>query len=178
MRISSGSLGGRTFYPPADKWPTRPTTDIAREALFNILSNSLDFETIKALDLFGGTGAHTYELISHGCESIIYVDQFRPACKFTETTLKSWSVEQYVKVICMDFKLFIQSTSDKYDYIFAGPPYPLVDLALIPDYIFDHDLLSPNGLFVLEHNPQHHFEKHAHFVKERKYGQTRFSFFN
>ncbi len=177
MRISSGILKGRTFYPSADKWPTRPTTDISREALFNILVNRIDFNEIQALDLFGGTGAHTYEMISRGCERITYVDLHRPAVKFVEQTLNAWNISQFVDVKCLDFKVYLKSCTEKFDYIFAGPPYPLPDLANIPYYIFESQVLNESGLFVLEHNPSHHFEKHDHFVEERKYGQTRFSFF-
>ncbi len=178
MRISAGSLRGRTFYPPADKWPTRPTTDISREALFNILTNRIDFEEIEALDLFGGTGAHTYEMISRGCTKITYVDLHRPAAKFTEQTLKAWDCIQFVDIKCMDFKMFINNCSVQFDYIFAGPPYPLPDLGSIPDYIFNAAILKETGLFVLEHNPQYKFNEHPHFIEERKYGQTRFSFFH
>lgn len=84
MRITGGFLKGRTFYPPAGKWPTRPTTDIAREGLFNILTNMLDFEAIAMLDLFGGTGAHGYEMISRGCQNVVYVDKFMPCLNFVK----------------------------------------------------------------------------------------------
>ncbi len=177
MRISGGILKGRTFYPPADKWPTRPTTDIAREGLFNMLANSLDFETLKALDLFGGSGAHTYELISRGCKDVTYVDKFKPCIQFVEKTLKEFKIRDFVQVIQSDYLVFINSTGLQFDYIFAGPPYKLENLDLIPNAIFDKGLLLPTGLCVVEHNPEHDFSLHPLYWKSRNYGQTFFSFF-
>ena len=125
MRIISGSLKGRRFYPPANKWPTRPTTDIAKEGLFNILQNELDFIQIKALDLFGGTGAHTFELISRGCPQVDYVDRHRPCHQFVRKVSIEFHIENKVTLHLQDARKFIKSTEDQYDYIFAGPPLPI-----------------------------------------------------
>jgi 16S rRNA (guanine966-N2)-methyltransferase len=178
MRIISGFLGGRRFNPPADKWPTRPTTDFAKEALFNVLQNRIAFDNVKMLDLFGGTGSHCYEFISRGCNDVTYVDKFKPACNFVMKTATILEIDDKLTLRCTDVFKFIKSTAQQYDYIFAGPPYPLKNLADIPDEIFKHDLLTDDGLFVLEHNPDHNFEKHPNFKEIRKYGTCYFSFFD
>lgn len=177
MRITGGYLKGRTFYPPADQWPTRPTTDISREALFNILSNFLDFENTKMLDLFGGSGAHSYEMISRGCVQVVYVDNFAPCLKFVKATIKDFKIEDKMKVVLSDFEKFIKSTDQIFDYIFAGPPYQLKNLIHIPDLIFQANRLSEGGILVLEHNPNYSFTDHPKYWQSRNYGQTYFSFF-
>ena len=177
MRIIGGEFRGRRFNPPAKNWPTRPTTDFAKEGLFNILYNRLDFESLKVLDIFGGTGNHCYEFISRGCEDATYVDKFGGAVSFVKKTAKELNIENRLTIVKMDVFKFINSTSNKYDYIFAGPPYPLPNLDDIPDEIFNNELLAEDGLFVLEHNPRHDFKDHTHYVEERNYGTTIFSFF-
>lgn len=177
MRIISGVFKGRKFIPPAKHWPTRPTTDVAKEGLFNVLQNRIDFEETKMLDLFGGTGNHCYEFISRGCTDTTYVDQFGPAVQFVKKIAEELDIQDSIKIIKMDVFRFIDVTHDKFDYIFAGPPYPLPNLRSIPDKIFEKDLLNKNGIFVLEHNPDHDFKSHPRFVEERKYGTTIFSFF-
>lgn len=177
MRIIGGKFKGRRFHPPADHWPTRPTTDFAKEALFNILNNLLDFEATKALDLFGGTGSHSYELISRGCEDVTYVDKFPPAVQFVRKTSKELNIESCLKIYQMDVFRFIGSTHTQFDYIFAGPPYGLPTIDLLPDLVFEKNLLLPEGIFVLEHNPHHEFTEHPHLFDVRNYGKTIFSFF-
>jgi 16S rRNA (guanine(966)-N(2))-methyltransferase RsmD len=177
MRIIGGKFKGRRFNPPAKNWPTRPTTDFAKEGLFNILTNELDFAAISALDLFGGTGSHGYELISRGCEDVTYVDKFPGAVRFVRKILRELDVEAYMQIEQQDVFRFISSCRRKFDYIFAGPPYPLPNLDSIPDLIFDQGMLHPGGWLVLEHNPHHHFEDHPRFLQLRSYGKTQFSFF-
>ncbi len=184
MRIISGKFKGRRFDPPADKWPTRPTTDFAKEGLFNILQNTLDFEAIKALDLFGGTGSHSYELISRGCQDVTYVDSFHGCVKFVEQTAKALDIEQFIKVVNADaFKFIERSPASpvgrvvQYDYIFAGPPYQLPTLDTIPNLVFDKKMLAPGGCLVVEHSDHNSFEKHPLFLQKRSYGGTVFSFF-
>ena len=179
MRVISGFLKGRKFNPPANNWPTRPTTDFSREGLFNILQNELNFNEVKALDLFGGTGSHSFELISRGCKEVTFVDKHRPCVKFVEKTAEEFGVSEYIKLLAMDAAVFIKSAaSDRYDYIFSGPPYPLPWLDTIPDRIFENQLLLPSGLLVLEHNPKHDFSEHPYFRELRTYGTTHFSFFH
>ncbi len=177
MRIIGGKFKGRKFYPPADNWPTRPTTDFAKEGLFNILNNRIDFQQTVMLDLFGGTGSHSYEFISRGCEDVTYVDKFGACVLFVRKTAQILDIEPFIKIYKMDVFKFIQTNQRKYDYIFAGPPYPLPTLDTIPDEVFKYKLLNSDGLFVLEHNPNHDFSAHPCFSELRNYGKTLFSFF-
>lgn len=177
MRIISGKFKGRRFSPPADNWPTRPTTDFAKEGLFNILNNNIDFEETKVLDLFGGTGNHSYEFVSRGCVDVTYVDKFPGCLAFARKMAAELKVEDNIKIVQMDVFKYIEFCKEKYDYIFAGPPYGMPALDTIPDKIFEHNLLAPKGWFVLEHNPNHSFDKHPNFMEMRMYGKTYFSFF-
>jgi len=177
MRIIGGKFKGHRFNPPANNWPTRPTTDFAKEGLFNILNNSLDFSEEKMLDLFGGTGNHCYEFISRGCVDATYVDKHGPAVKFVNKIAKKLKIEDNIRIVKSDVFKFVERTPEKYDYIFAGPPYPLPTLDTIPDHIFKHDILRPGGWLIMEHNPNHNFENHPRFFQARNYGTTIFAFF-
>jgi len=177
MRIISGKFRGRRFTPPADKWPTRPTTDISKEGLFNILTNELDFDEMVMLDLFGGTGNHCYECISRGCEDATYVDKHVPAIRFVQGLAKDLKIEENLRVVRSDVFKFMSTDKGSYTYCFAGPPYPLPTLDTIPDKFFSTNLLAEGGLFVLEHNPNHDFSEHPRFRNLRTYGKTYFSFF-
>ena len=177
MRIISGQFRGRRFTPPADKWPTRPTTDIAKEGLFNILTNELDFDDMVMLDLFGGTGNHCYECISRGCADATYVDRHVPAVRFVTELAGKLGISDRLRVVRQDVFTFMATDRGTYSYCFAGPPYPLPTLDTIPDRFFAADLLAPGGLFVLEHNPNHDFSAHSRFRNLRSYGKTYFSFF-
>lgn len=177
MRIISGKFGGRRFSPPAKNWPTRPTTDISKEGLFNILQNRIDFEATKMLDLFGGTGNHCYEFISRGCTDATYVDKHGPAVAFVKKLRSELGIEEELTVVRSDVFKFMDKTGERYDYIFAGPPYPLPTLDTIPDRLFAADILTPEGLFVMEHNPNHDFKQHPKYLEERRYGSTIFAFF-
>ena len=177
MRIISGKFKGRKFFPPAKNWPTRPTTDFSKEGLFNILQNRIDFEEITMLDLFGGTGNHSYEFISRGCTDVTYVDKFNGCIAFVKQTAAELEIEEYLKIVRSDVFKFVNHCNRQFDYIFAGPPYGLPTIDTIPDLIFEKKLLKEDGLFVLEHNPNHGFEDHAKFEEERNYGKTIFSFF-
>lgn len=177
MRIIGGKFKGRKFYPPAKNWPTRPTTDYSKEGLFNILNNRIDFSETKVLDLFGGTGNHSYEFISRGAVDVTYVDKHGPCVAFVKKTAASLGVEEHLNINRADVFKFINRAYEKYNYIFAGPPYALPTIDTIPDLIFEKELLADDGVFVMEHNPNHNFENHKNFVELRKYGQTIFSFF-
>ena len=177
MRIIGGKFKGRKFYPPADKWPTRPTTDFAKEGLFNILLNEIHFEETKMLDLFGGTGNHCFEAISRGCQDATYVDKHGPCHKFVKSLAQDLEVEDNIKFVRYDVQKFIPKCTDSFDYVFAGPPYPLTWLDQIPAMFFQTNILQQDGLFVLEHNPDHDFQAFQHFVKVRTYGSTHFAFF-
>lgn len=177
MRIIGGAFKGYRFTPPAKKWPTRPTTDISKEALYNILENQIDFEEIKFLDLFGGTGNHCYECISRGCRDASYVDKFPGCVEFVRSMAQKLDIESYLRIYKMNVFKFIKTCDEQFDYIFAGPPYPLKTIADIPDLILEADMLRPDGLLVLEHNPNVDVSRHPQLVDQRKYGQTIFSFF-
>jgi 16S rRNA (guanine966-N2)-methyltransferase len=175
MRIIGGNLKSIRFEPPKNI-PTRPTTDFAKEGLFNIINNSFDFEGIKMLDLFGGTGSISYEFASRGCEDITTVEIFPKCADFIKATALKHNLKA-IRVLKMDVFKFIETAHQKFDVIFAGPPYPLPNLNTIPDLIFKYQLLQGEGWFILEHNPNHKFENHPHFYKSRNYGTTIFSIF-
>jgi len=177
MRIIAGTYGGRLLKPSMKNWPTRPTTDIAKEAIFNILQNRLNFEEVNMLDLFGGTGNHSFEFISRGCSDVTYVELHSNCVNFVKWQSAKFGCESSIGIIQGDVKYFVCTTSKEFDYIFAGPPYPLIWLHEIPDLIIGHNLLTSTGILVLEHNPSHDFSNHAYFKEKRKYGQTIFSFF-
>ena len=178
MRIIGGKFKGRRFTPPAKNWPTRPTTDFAKEGLFNIIQNHFDFDEMRVLDLFGGTGNHSYEFISRGCKDVTYVDKFGACVAFVKKTASILEIESYIKIFKADVFRFIKSNAQQYDYIFAGPPYGLPILDSIPDEIFENNLLKENGWLVLEHNPNHDFKDHPRYIQERHYGKTIFSIFS
>lgn len=175
MRVISGKYKGRRFSPP-DEIPTRPTTDIAKEGLFNILNNNIDFDETKFLDLFAGSGNISYEMASRGCTHILTVDRFPLCVQFIQSMIEKLEIEG-MRVVQADVFDIIANSKEQYDLIFAGPPYGLDILDEIPDRIFNAGILSQEGIFVLEHNPKHNFEQHEMFAEVRTYGQTHFSFF-
>ena len=177
MRIIGGKFRGRRFDPPADKWPTRPTTDYSRESLFNILNNQLDFETSRFLDLFGGSGSVSFEFVSRGCEDVTYVDKFPGCAQFVRKTAQALKFESSIRILQMDVYRFVEGNTSQFDCIFADPPYNLPALDGIPDLIFEKNMLAEDGLFVLEHNSHNEFTTHPRLVDVRSYGQTMFSFF-
>lgn len=177
MRIIGGQFKGHRFTPPAKKWPTRPTTDISKEGLYNILSNRIDFSEIKFLDLFGGTGNHCYECISRGCTDATYVDKYPGCVEFVKSMAKKLDIEAELTIKRMNVFAFIKHCDEAYDYIFAGPPYPLKNIAEIPDLILEKSMLTKTGQLVLEHNPTVNLSKHPNLTDQRNYGQTIFSFF-
>ncbi len=176
MRIISGKLGGRRISPPTKMPHTRPTTDIAKEGLFNTLHHLIDFEDIKSLDLFGGTGCISYELYSRGAVDLTLIEKDRKMAAFIKSNIDSLKIEN-AKVIMLDVFQFIKTASEKYDFIFAGPPYALATIDDIPDRIFEQKLIEVNGIFILEHTPRNNYEKHPNFFKVKNYGTTIFSFF-
>jgi len=177
MRIVGGKFKGRKFTPPAKNWPTRPTTDFAKEALYNILANRIDLEDTVALDLFGGTGNHCYELISRGATDVTYVDQHRGCNQFVKKVRDELGLVNELQMFKMDVFKFIKSTSKKFDFIFADPPYALKQLSTIPNLIFEKKMLNPDGLLVLEHDDTNEFSSHPNFQETRNYGKSKFTFF-
>lgn len=176
MRIIGGEHGGRKFNPPAKMPFTRPTTDIAREGLFNVLQHNLDFDGLKTLDLFGGTGSISYELASRGVEDLTIVEKDNSMYEF----IKKTSIElrlTNIKAVKMDVFKFINQCTEKFNFIFAGPPYALTTIDDLPKQIFEKQLLKKNGLFVLEHTPRNIYTTFPFFKSERNYGTTVFSTF-
>ncbi len=177
MRIIGGTLKGRRLRPPARNWPVRPTTDLAREALFNILTNYWDFEEMKVLDLFGGMGGHSFEFVSRGCPDVTYVERLGPAVAFVQQTAEAWGVSDRMRIVRADVFRYVPGCRETFDYVFADPPYDLPQLETLPELVFGHGLLAPGGWFVLEHNTNHSFRYHPRFAEERRYGKTLFSIF-
>lgn len=155
---------------------TRPTTDIAKEGLFNILQNNIDIEALKVLDLFGGTGCISYELASRGAPDITTVEKDLVMYEFIKKTAAELSFENF-KVVRSDVFKFIESVTAQYDFIFAGPPYALGNIDDLPNKIFEKKLLKPKGWFVLEHTPRNDYKKFYGYKTERNYGTTIFSIF-
>ena len=176
MRIISGSLGGRKIHPPAKMPYTRPTTDIAKEGLFNILQTRIDFDGAKTLDLFGGTGSISYELASRGAADLTIVEKDAIMYQFIKKNIADLKIEN-ANVIRMDVFSFLDNAAAKYDFVFAGPPYALNTIDELPKIIIEKSLIADDGYFVLEHTPRNDYEKYEGFSFKRNYGTTVFSFF-
>jgi 16S rRNA (guanine(966)-N(2))-methyltransferase RsmD len=176
MRIISGIHGGRRISPPANMPHTRPTTDIAKEGLFNIIQNNLDIESLKTLDLFGGTGCISYELASRGATEQTIVEKDPKMYAFIQKTTEVLNFK-HINIVKQDVFSFMQFTKEKYDFIFAGPPYALTTIDELPRMVFKQQLLNKGGWFVLEHTPRNDYKKFEHYNKERNYGTTIFSIF-
>lgn len=176
MRIISGKFGGRKINPPHNMPYTRPTTDIAKEGLFNILQNRVQIEGAKTLDLFGGTGCISYELASRGAESLTIVEKDPQMLDFIKKNVDLLKIEN-VQIMRMDVFQYINSCTDQYDVIFAGPPYALNTIDDLPRIIVDRKLISSEGYFVIEHTPRNDYKKFPGYSFERNYGSTIFSFF-
>ncbi|MBQ3634248.1 MAG: RsmD family RNA methyltransferase [Bacteroidales bacterium] len=176
MRIVSGSLRGRRYCPP-ESFSARPTTDFAKENLFNVLANFVDFENSTILDLFAGSGGITYEFVSRGCQHLTCVEHDTRSLRFIAKTLADFGMAQFVKCIRGDALAFIRSTDVKYDIIFADPPYALPEVDSIPDLVLSNDILTDDGLFILEHSTAGRFNSHPCFWQTRSYGKVNFSFF-
>ena len=176
MRIISGKWGGRRISPPTNMPHTRPTTDIAKEGLFNILQNRMNFEGIKTLDLFGGTGCISYELASRGAADLTIVEKDNTMHAFINKNLTMLGAEN-AKVLKMDVFSYLNTAADQFNFIFAGPPYALGSIDELPKIIVAKKLIAPKGFFVLEHTPRNQYEKFDGFSFMRNYGSTLFSFF-
>jgi 16S rRNA (guanine966-N2)-methyltransferase len=176
MRIIGGEHGGRKIIPPSRMPYTRPTTDIAKEGLFNILQNILDFESLKTLDLFGGTGAITYELASRGAVELTIVEKDEQMFSFIKKNIETLKIEN-VKAVKMDVFKYMLMCKEQHDFIFAGPPYALTSIDDLPKYVFQQNLLKPEGIFVLEHTPRNDYQQHPNFYRIKNYGTTVFTFF-
>ena len=175
MRIIRGSHRGRKINPPASL-PVRPTTDLAKESLFNILDNNIYFEDTRVLDLYAGTGSISYEFASRGAPLVVAVD-INPRCiRFISETAEKLGFSQ-LKAIRSSSLGFLRQSTGKYDLIFADPPYDLEGITEIPVAVFERQMLNPDGWLIIEHPQQLDFSDFPYFHEKRKYGKVNFSFF-
>ena len=175
MRVISGRYKKRHFDIPTS-FKARPTTDFAKENLFNVLTNYLDFEGLTALDLFSGTGSISIELVSRGCSKVISVEKDSRHHAFICKIMREVQTDACIPLRTDVFR-FIDRCNETFDFVFADPPYALQELPTIPDRIFQKGLLKEDGLFVLEHGKDLQFDKHPHFIEHRRYGSVIFYFF-
>lgn len=175
MRIIGGSLKGKTINPPAN-YNARPTTDFAREALFNILDNEYEFDDLMVLDLFGGTGAISYEFASRGVGRVYCIEMARENASFIKTEAARLGLKN-VTVVRDNVFDFLPICHEKFDIVFADPPYALDGLETIPDQVLSKDIIHPGGYLILEHGGEHSFTGHPRFTKEKVYGRVHFTFF-
>lgn len=175
MRIIGGSLKGKTLDLPA-RYSARPTTDFAKEGLFNVLGNEYEFEDLKVLDLFGGTGSISFEFASRGASRVYCVEMARENASFIKKEAARLGLDNVVMVRDNVFD-FLPICNEKFDIVFADPPYALDGLETIPDKVLSRGILHPGCYFILEHGDEHSFTAHPCFVKEKTYGRVHFSFF-
>lgn len=175
MRIIGGRLKGKAIEPPQG-YKARPTTDFAKEGLFNVLNNEYELEGLQVLDLFGGTGSISMEFASRGASRVYCVEMLPMHANFIKSQAQKFGLSNLTVVRHNVFE-FLDICREKFDIIFADPPYALEDLATIPDKVFSKDILHPGAYFILEHPGEYEFKEHPYFVKERKYGNVHFSFF-
>lgn len=175
MRIIAGTLRGRRLNPPTSL-PVRPTTDMARESLFNILNNYVDYEECAVCDLFAGTGAVSVEFISRGAAEVVAVDNNSQCIDFIRSTADRLNLAN-LRPLRVDAFDYIKRSPRQFDILFADPPYALETLPQLPDLVFAGTILAEGGIFVLEHSAQHQFDQHPNFWQHRHYGKVNFTFF-
>lgn len=175
MRVVAGIYKGRHFDIPRN-FKARPTTDFAKENLFNVVRGYVDLEGALALDLFAGTGSISLELLSRGCQTVVSVEKERDHANFIQQCMNKIGTTGNV-LIRGDVFRFLKGQKQAFDFIFADPPYQLVERTQLPTLIFERNLLRPNGVFVLEHGQQDDYSQHPFFFNHRAYGSVNFSFF-
>ena len=176
MRVITGKYKGRHFDVPRS-FKARPTTDFAKENLFNVLRGYLDFEEgLSALDLFAGTGSITLELLSRGCERVVSVEKDPQHYAFIRSVIEKLQ-DLSADPVRGDVFHYIERCREQFDFIFADPPYALKELPELPDIVLSRSLLKPEGLFVLEHGQANDFSQHPRFLEHREYGSVNFTFF-
>ncbi len=177
MRIITGKYRGRHFDIPRS-FKARPTTDFAKENIFNVLTGYIDFDGARGLDLFSGTGSIAFELLSRGCSSVVSVEQDRDHHRFIQQCAAVLAPPPGTFVAVRgDVFRFVKSCRQQFDFIFADPPYALPQLPTIPDLIMQSGLLAPGGIFVFEHGKDHQFSQHPQLTGHRQYGSVNFSLF-
>lgn len=176
MRIITGKYGGRKINPPSKMPYTRPTTDVAKEGLFNIIENNISIPGIKTLDIFGGTGSISYELASRGASDLTIVEKDPKMYEFIKSKIAEFKIVN-CHVVKNDVFKFLETCTDNFDLIFAGPPYALKNIDDLPQIIHEKKLLKEGGWFILEHTPANNYEQEPMFKTMRNYGTTVFSIF-
>lgn len=175
MRIITGQYKGRHFDVPRT-FKARPTTDFAKENIFNVINGYIDLDGATALDLFAGTGSISLEMLSRGCTPVVSIEADRDHAAFIRQCMQKLAVTDNV-LIRGDVFRFIKSCRQQFDFIFADPPYALAELPSIPALVFERGLLKPGGVFVFEHGKKNDFSADPHFVEHRAYGSVNFSIF-
>ncbi|MHC1731694.1 MAG: RsmD family RNA methyltransferase [Bacteroidales bacterium] len=175
MRITGGNFRGRLIEPPSG-FKARPTTDFAREGLLNILNNRYDFPELSLLDLFGGTGAISFEFASRGTTDIDIVETDRRNCEFISKTIRGFGFES-ARVHRLDVRDWLKICHKQYDIIFADPPYALKWLPELPARVLASGAVKDSTLFILEHPRTIDFKESARFMEHRSYGNVNFTFF-
>lgn len=175
MRIVGGKYRGRIFNP-GKTFKARPTTDMAKESLFNVLQNYTDLENTKALDLFSGTGSISYELVSRGCPDVTAVEINVAHIQFIKEVIEKLG-EKNIRLVKSNVFVFAARIKEQFDLIFADPPYDHPKFSEVADLIFKNNLLKPGGLFILEHSGQFDYSGHVNFKELRRYGSVHFSLF-
>lgn len=180
MRIVAGEFRGRTITPPAS-FKARPTTDFAKENLFNILANRYDFDQVSLLDLFSGTGSISYEAVSRGAQKAVAVELYAPHAAFIRSMADKLGVADRLQCVGSNVWVYLNSPSaaaaGPFDMVFADPPYDMEGVERLPDEVLNRGLLAPDGVLVVEHSAAYDFSGHARFEQLRKYGSVHFSFF-
>lgn len=175
MRISGGLYKGRMFHP-GKKFTARPTTDLAKEGLFNILETRYDFSGKTALDLFSGTGSIGYEFISRGCTEVVMVEKNPAHFHFIQEVLEKLNCKN-ARILKTDVFRFLMKCPQQFDFVFADPPYDFPYFSEVPLHVFQSEVIKKGGLFIIEHPGDYNFSSYPQFQEIRKYGKVHFSFF-
>ena len=176
MRIISGYYKGRRIILPSNI-NIRPTTDFAKESLFNIIKNKKDFDDIEVLDLFSGTGSISYEFVSRGAKEVIAIENNFKCLEFIKNNIAVLKIEN-IKVVRMSAHEFLKVCSKKFDIIFADPPYDMPNITEFVENVISKNLLYPEGLLIIEHSSAFNFSNMPGFTESRSYGSVNFSFFS
>lgn len=177
MRIISGKFKSRILRTPKDL-PVRPTTDYAKESLFNILNNWYYFDDLIVLDLFTGTGNISFEFASRGSERVVSIDSNRDCINFVESTITELGLDTVMSANRMDSMDYVELATEKFNVIFADPPYDYEDYPKLIETILERELLKENGTLIIEHDKRHDFSEIKHFEDHRGYGNVNYSFFS
>jgi 16S rRNA (guanine966-N2)-methyltransferase len=175
MRIISGKFKSRRINAPANL-PIRPTTDFAKEGLFNVLNNDIDFTEVAVLDLYAGTGSISFEFLSRGCKEATAVELNQKCIDFMHKTKQLLLLENFY-VVKADVKAYMNHCRKTFDVIFADPPYEIDGIADLLAVILEKNLLKAGGLLILEHSARNDFKEHPLFSEQRNYGKVNFTFF-